>query len=152
MFWDAIRLGRRSHTKRTSQPTATTCRRTRNLLASFMAARAHIKSTHCAHLVLAGLVHPRQDSSQDPFRVGVLLERHLVPRLSGPGVELPLCVQRLRCGRDRPASKRSQERRAHGSQGRRTNVRGCRSGETSGATMEPKKIASRPLQVQKHQH
>lgn len=49
----------------------------------------------CTDLVLAGLVHPRQNATQHPLRIGVFLKGHLVPRLSGSHVELPLAVQRL---------------------------------------------------------
>lgn len=49
----------------------------------------------CADLVLAGLVHPRQDATQHPLRIGVFLKGHLVSRLSGPHIELALAVQGL---------------------------------------------------------
>lgn len=47
------------------------------------------------HLILAGLVHPSQDSPQNPLSIGVFLESYLITRLRGAHVEFPLTLQRL---------------------------------------------------------
>lgn len=49
------------------------------------------------HLVLARLVHPRQDSPQYPLSVSVLLKGNLIPRLSSAYIKFPLALQRLEC-------------------------------------------------------